>query len=215
MKGKQAWCISAFDTAIERTVAIKCLRTGTPGRRAGKREQPDRRSLRGSQSDWPVEPPSHYRRFRYGHRLAMCPYIVMEYVQGETLKSRLAQSQTDRASVPQILSFIVMVARALHYVHQRGILHGDIKPANIIVTPSGTPKIMDFGVARRSLDQQARRLVAGGRETCWGYAGLSGTGNYSWGTQLTPARTFFHWGSSPTNGWPVGSPFGVTAWRRH
>jgi serine/threonine-protein kinase len=79
------------------------------------------------------------------------PYIVMEYVQGETLKSRLAQSQTDRASVPQILSFIVMVARALHYVHQRGILHGDIKPANIIVTPSGSPKIMDFGVARRSL----------------------------------------------------------------
>jgi serine/threonine-protein kinase len=54
-----------------------------------------------------------------------------------------------------------MLARALHYVHQRGILHGDIKPANIMVTPSGNPKIMDFGVARRSLTQKPTWSLTG------------------------------------------------------
>jgi serine/threonine-protein kinase len=152
-QGQAGVVYRAFDTAIERTVAIKCLRMGTPGRKP---------ESQGSGINFPFEEAKVVGRLNHPHITAVfdmgtsgsVPYIVMEYVQGETLKSRLAQSKTDRASVPQILSFIVMVARALHYVHQRGILHGDIKPANIIVTPSGTPKIMDFGVARRSLTEK-------------------------------------------------------------
>jgi serine/threonine-protein kinase len=99
------------------------------------------------------------------------PYIVMEYVHGETLKSRLAKTQVDRASEPQILSFIVMVARALHYVHQRGILHGDINPANLMVTPQGIPKIMDFGIARRSLAKGPAKWSLEGEEFIRGTRG--------------------------------------------
>jgi serine/threonine-protein kinase len=64
-----------------------------------------------------------------------------------------------------------MVARALHYVHQRGILHGDINPANLIVTPQGTPKIMDFGVARRSLGNGPAKWSVLGEEYVWGTRG--------------------------------------------
>src|SRR5688572_10883977 len=160
-QGQAGVVYRAFDTAIERSVAVKCLRTGAPGR------EPE------SKSGWssvPFEEAKVIGRLNHPHITAVFdmgtsggfPYIVMEYVEGETLKARLAQSQTDRASVPQILSFIVMVARALHYVHQRGILHGDIKPANIIVTPSGTPKIMDFGVAQIGpINESGTRALAG------------------------------------------------------
>src|SRR6185369_5124429 len=79
--------------------------------------------------------------------------------------------RTDPASVPQVLNYIVMVARALHYVHQRGILHGDIKPANLIVTPQGIPKIMDFGVARRSQVNSPGSWSLAGESEIWGTPG--------------------------------------------
>jgi serine/threonine-protein kinase len=64
-----------------------------------------------------------------------------------------------------------MVARALHYVHQRGILHGDIKPANLIVTPQGIPKIMDFGVARRSQANRHASWSLAQESQVWGTPG--------------------------------------------
>ena len=157
-----------FDTAIERPVAIKCLRPP-----AQKTE---------SQSNCatvPFEEAKVIGQLNHPHITAVfdmgtcdgITYIVMEYVNGETLKSRLAASQSDRASVPQILSFIVMLARALHYVHQRGILHGDVKPANIMVTPSGNPKIMDFGVARRSSNQMPATWSLAGEQSVFGTPG--------------------------------------------
>jgi serine/threonine-protein kinase len=160
----------AFDTAIERTVAIKCLKTATPN------EDPQRETNRinvlfkEAKVIGQLNHPHIAAVFDMGTSGSM-PYIVMEFVQGETLKSRLALTQTDHASVPQILSFVVMVARALHYVHQRGILHGDINPANLIVTPHGTPKIMDFGVARRSLGQGPAKWSLAGEEYVWGTQG--------------------------------------------
>jgi len=156
-QGRAGVVYRAFDTAIERAVAIKCLRTELLAR------PPSDAAVR---MDVLFEEAKLVGLLNHPHVAAVfdmgtsaeVPYIVMEYVQGATLKSGLAQTRTDPASVPQILGFIVMVARALHYVHQRGVLHGDIKPANLIVTPQGTPKIMDFGVARR---RQARKPSAG------------------------------------------------------
>lgn len=167
-QGKAGVVYHAFDTAIERPVAIKCLRP------------PESESERQSnQPSVPFEEAKVIGQLNHPHITAVfdmgssdgMTYIVMEFVQGETLKSRLAASQADRASVPQILSFIVMLARALHYVHQRGILHGDIKPANIMVTPSGNPKIMDFGVARRSLTQMPATWSLAGEQSVFGTPG--------------------------------------------
>jgi serine/threonine protein kinase len=141
-RGQAGVVYRAFDTAIERTVAIKCLRN-TSNAEATTRHFTEARVIGH------LNHPHITAVFDMGTADNVA-YIVMEYVQGETLKARLAQSRGDPPAVPQVLSFIVMVARALHYVHQRGVLHGDIKPANLIVTPQGTPKVMDFGVARRS-----------------------------------------------------------------
>jgi eukaryotic-like serine/threonine-protein kinase len=154
----------AFDTAIERIVALKCLRTPNTEVTDPKKDV----HFEEARVIGQLHHPHITTVFDMGNAGSVA-YIVMEYVQGETLMKRLAQTRSDPASVPQVLNFIVMVARALHYVHQRGILHGDIKPANLIVTPQGTPKIMDFGVSRRT---QARKLSS------WSLA----TGELIWGT---------------------------------
>lgn len=148
-EGQAGVVYRAFDTAIERVVAIKCLRAPIQEPDLGATSSPGSNHLEEAKVIGQLQHPHITAIFDLGEVNGL-PYIVMEYVQGETLKARLAEAKSDPASVPQVLSSIVMMARALHYVHQRGILHGDIKPANLIITPQGTPKIMDFGVARRS-----------------------------------------------------------------
>lgn len=74
------------------------------------------------------------------------PFIVMEFIDGCTIKTLIARQVA--FPVREKLSLIIMVARALHYAHQRGVLHRDIKPANIMILKNRLPKITDFGIAR-------------------------------------------------------------------
>jgi len=71
-------------------------------------------------------------------------YLVMEYVEGETLRERLRSPM----AVDEFLPIAAQCAEALIAAHALGILHLDIKPANIMLTPAGGVKILDFGVAR-------------------------------------------------------------------
>ncbi|MFN0132884.1 MAG: WD40 repeat domain-containing serine/threonine-protein kinase [Phycisphaerales bacterium] len=73
------------------------------------------------------------------------PYIAMELVDGQSLTD---YADARMLSVPDRLMLIARVCEAVHHAHQRGIIHRDLKPANILVTESGEPKILDFGVAR-------------------------------------------------------------------
>ncbi|HET6692861.1 MAG TPA: Stk1 family PASTA domain-containing Ser/Thr kinase, partial [Pedococcus sp.] len=74
------------------------------------------------------------------------PYIVMEYVQGRTLREVLNDG---RKVLPErALEIIGGVLAALDYSHRAGIVHRDIKPGNVMLTPSGQVKVMDFGIAR-------------------------------------------------------------------
>jgi len=72
------------------------------------------------------------------------PFIVMEYIEGETLREKIAVSLL---KLPEILDFSIKIGQGLQAAHEKGIVHRDIKSANIMVTPAGQVKIMDFGLA--------------------------------------------------------------------
>jgi eukaryotic-like serine/threonine-protein kinase len=74
------------------------------------------------------------------------PYIAMEFLEGESLERIIARKPT--LSISEKLGYVVPVCRALDYAHKRGIVHRDVKPANIMATSDGTVKVVDFGIAR-------------------------------------------------------------------
>ena len=81
----------------------------------------------------------------YGDRLQ---YIVMEYVNGITLKEYIEQQGT--INTREAIYFVTQILRALQHAHDKGIVHRDIKPQNIMLTSDGTIKVTDFGIARFS-----------------------------------------------------------------
>jgi len=78
------------------------------------------------------------------------PYIVMEYVEGSTLRELLASGS--RLVPERALEIVDGILAALAYSHQRGIVHRDIKPANVMLNGNGEVKVMDFGIARAMSD---------------------------------------------------------------
>lgn len=86
------------------------------------------------------------------------PYIIMEYVEGHTVRELLK----DGTAIPinEAVDIVDGVLRALEYAHRAGIVHRDIKPGNIMLTPRGEVKVMDFGIARAMADSQATMTQA-------------------------------------------------------
>jgi tetratricopeptide (TPR) repeat protein/TolB-like protein/predicted Ser/Thr protein kinase len=72
-------------------------------------------------------------------------WVVMEYIEGETLRRRLKQP----ISTDEFFSIAAQCCEGLQAAHEKGIIHGDIKPENIMIAPGNRVKILDFGVARR------------------------------------------------------------------
>jgi tetratricopeptide (TPR) repeat protein len=73
------------------------------------------------------------------------PYLVMRFIEGETLKARLSKSDL---TLPEVVRVLHPVGEALSYAHSQGVLHRDVKPSNILLTPDGAVFLADFGLAR-------------------------------------------------------------------
>jgi eukaryotic-like serine/threonine-protein kinase len=87
------------------------------------------------------------------------PYIVMEYIEGQTLGDRLAQ--VGSLDEPAALEITDEVCQALAAAHRRGLIHADMKPSNILLTPEGRVKVTDFGIARAAGDDATQSSVLG------------------------------------------------------
>ncbi|HEX3750042.1 MAG TPA: protein kinase, partial [Streptosporangiaceae bacterium] len=152
-RGGMAEVYRAHDIRLDRTVAIKTLRTDLA------RDQTfQARFRREAQSAASLNHPSIVAVYDTGEDEDMAtgipvPYIVMEYVDGRTVRDLL---QSDHRLLPErSLEIIDGILGALDYSHQSGIVHRDIKPGNVMVTRNGDIKVMDFGIARAMSDNQA------------------------------------------------------------
>lgn len=137
----------ATDTRLDREVAVKVLK-------AEYADDPTFRSrFEGeARSAAALHHPGIAGVYDYGHddtgRLS--PYLVMELVEGQPLSTLLATARNDgRAIAPAVVQdLIAQAGEALGVAHRAGIVHRDVKPANLMVTADRTVKITDFGIAR-------------------------------------------------------------------
>ncbi len=83
-----------------------------------------------------------------GHEVQL-PFIVMEYVEGRLLKDIIRDGPLDPIAAARVIDGVLT---ALEYSHRAGVVHRDIKPGNIMITPAGQVKVMDFGIARAVSD---------------------------------------------------------------
>jgi eukaryotic-like serine/threonine-protein kinase len=149
-RGGMAEVFRARDIRLDRIVGVKTLRDDLA------RDQTfQARFRREAQSAASLNHPSIVAVYDTGEDMVggtPVPYIVMEFVDGRTLRDLL---RDDRRLLPERAAEITDgVLRALDYSHRNGIVHRDIKPGNVMLTRSGDVKVMDFGIARAVSDSQ-------------------------------------------------------------
>jgi eukaryotic-like serine/threonine-protein kinase len=95
-----------------------------------------------------LDHPGIQRQVPAGHQNSgRRPYMVLEYIDGQTLRSYLRACEA--LPVKEVVRIGLQLADALGFIHERGIVHRDLKPENVLITPDGTLKLTDFGIALR------------------------------------------------------------------
>lgn len=140
--GGMAVVYRAYDTIDDRMVAIKILKDEFAGNSDFLR-----RFRNESKAIAVLSHPNIVKVYdvSFGDRIQ---YIVMEYVDGITLKQYLDQHKETAVPWKEALHFTTQILWALQHAHEKGIVHRDIKPQNIMLLQDGTIKVMDFGIAR-------------------------------------------------------------------
>ena len=142
----------AFDTVLERTVAIKLMH-----RNLAEHSEQLERFGREARAVARLNHPHIVQVIDAGED-EDTPFIVFEHVRGETLKERIQRA--GRLPVTEAVAYAIEIARALGAAHERGIVHRDVKPQNVLINEEGVAKVTDFGIAR-TLEEHG--LTADGR----------------------------------------------------
>ncbi len=155
-KGAMGVVFLGRDPVIGRRVALKTIRA--IGEDDAETREFAERFLREAQAAGTLSHPNIVTIHDVGEEVETgTTFIAMEYVEGKNLKQLLKDKVS--FSYDRIAEIVISVGDALDYAHRRGIVHRDVKPANIILTTDGTVKITDFGIAR----MESSSLTAAGQ----------------------------------------------------
>jgi len=152
----------AFDTTLQRPVAIKVLSEAD--------EQARSKLLREARSASALSHPNVATVYEVGEHEDQ-PYIAMELVEGKPLCELLPDDGLPQADV---LRYGLQIADGLAHAHEQGIVHRDLKSQNVVITPEGRAKVLDFGLAMR-LEPQDAEAVTVTVETAGQEDGIVGT----------------------------------------
>jgi eukaryotic-like serine/threonine-protein kinase len=158
-RGAMGVVYKAKDPTIGRTVALKTMRLDVHGLDTAEMM---RRFQNEARAAGVLSHPNIVTIYDAGERDGIF-YIAMEFIEGTTLHELMAQQHI--LPTEEVIRYSRQVCKGLDYAHSNGIVHRDVKPANIMITANGTVKIMDFGIAK-----------AGGSMTSTGQ--VLGTPNY-------------------------------------
>jgi TolB-like protein/Tfp pilus assembly protein PilF len=154
----------AYDQRLKRTVAVKLVPTGDARAQA--------RLWREAQHASGLNHPNICVVHEIGETEGLA-YIVMEHVQGRPLGETIPEQGLPLEAA---LGYALQIAGALAHAHQHGIVHRDLKNANVMITPEGRVKVLDFGLARRLDDA---RTGTGPESSSWTVPGaIAGTLSY-------------------------------------
>ena len=124
---------------FHQTVAVKLMHAGLYSRSVTSRFRHERQILAS------LDHANIAKLFDGGATEDGQPYFVMEYVEGQPIDQWCAERMP---ALPEVLSLFLQVCSAVQYAHQNLVVHRDLKPGNILVTAEGTPKLLDFGIAK-------------------------------------------------------------------
>jgi Tol biopolymer transport system component/predicted Ser/Thr protein kinase len=134
----------ARDTRLSRIVAIKVIHTAY-GHRPDIRRRFEEEARLAAQLDHP----RIGAVYDVGHDAGV-DYFVMEFIEGRTLAGRIAEG---RLPFAEMIEYAIEIAAGLAYAHRRGVEHRDLKPGNVLLTPSGV-KVIDFGLSKLRQDER-------------------------------------------------------------
>ncbi|MFN7948921.1 MAG: protein kinase [Blastocatellia bacterium] len=150
------WLAERADDEFRQLVAVKLVRPSTGSREVVRRFRHERQILAS------LEHPNIARLLDGGTSAEGQPYFVMEYIEGLPIDE---YCHRHRLSVIERLKLFLPVCAAVQYAHQNLVIHRDLKPGNIFVTADGTPKLLDFGIAKLLLPDLAQSCQTQGGQT--------------------------------------------------
>lgn len=135
----------ALDTSLQRYVAVKVLRQGSGSKDSSHGQLQVDKLLHEAVAQARVNHPNVVAIYYVGREVGD-PFLAMELVPGETVESRIRNGTLE---FPELIAIAQQITDALKVSYELDIIHGDIKPSNILIQPGGLAKLSDFGMAQR------------------------------------------------------------------